>query len=106
MDPSYGVVAPRKEVWSFDLDKFAIHLDQVVSARASDDHTDSGKFFSRNVFTWALTDHAGMVQRRLVGRAEEGAVDTLISTNQKAGCEPLYAVTVPTNCRTPGIIMK
>ncbi len=74
MDPWYRVVTPRKEVRegrSFDPDEFAIHLEQVVSGRAPDDYRDPEKFFSRNVFTRALTDHTGMVLRRLAGRTED-----------------------------------
>lgn len=83
MDPWYKVVTPRKEVRegrSFNPDEFAIHLDQVVSGRAPDDYRDPEKFFSRNVFTRALTEHAGMVLRRLAGRTEGTApVLTLIT---------------------------
>jgi len=83
MDPWYRVVTPRKEVRegrSFNPDEFAIHLDQVVSGRAPDDYRDPQKFFSRNVFTRALTEHVGMVLRRLAGRTEGTApVLTLIT---------------------------
>jgi hypothetical protein len=83
MEPWYRVVTPRKEVRegrSFNPDEFAIHLDQVVSGRAPDDYRDPEKFFSRNVFTRALTEHAGMVLRRLAGRTEGTApVLTLIT---------------------------
>jgi hypothetical protein len=83
MEPWYRVVTPRKEVRegrSFNPDEFAIHLDQVVSDRAPDDYRDPEKFFSRNVFTRALTEHAGMVLRRLAGRTEGTApVLTLIT---------------------------
>lgn len=83
MDPWYKVVTPRKEVRegrSFNPDEFAIHLEQVVSGRAPDDYRDPEKFFSRNVFTRALTEHTGMVLRRLAGRTEGTApVLTLIT---------------------------
>ncbi|MDR7548301.1 MAG: DUF499 domain-containing protein, partial [Armatimonadota bacterium] len=83
MEPWYRVVTPRKEVRegrSFNPDEFAIHLEQVVSGRAPDDYRDPGKFFSRNVFTRALTEHTGMVLKRLAGRTEGTApVLTLIT---------------------------
>ncbi len=83
MEPWYRVVTPRVELRegrSFNPDEFAIHLDQVVSGRAPDDYRDPEKFFSRNVFTRALTEHAGMVLRRLAGRTEGTApVLTLIT---------------------------
>ncbi len=83
MDPWYKVVTPRKEVRegrSFNPDEFAIHLEQVVSGRAPDDYCDPEKFFSRNVFTRALTEHLCLVLRRLAGRTETTApVLTLIT---------------------------
>ena len=73
MEPWYKVVQPRKEVRdgrSFDPDEFAIHLEQVVAGTAPEDYRDPKQFFSRNVFTRALRDHAGMVLRRLAGKTE------------------------------------
>ena len=83
MDPWYKVVTPRKEVRegrSFSPDEFAIALEQVVAGTAPQDYSDPAQFFSRTCFTRALTDHSGMVLRRLAGRTENTApVLTLIS---------------------------
>src|SRR6266446_2859322 len=76
LEPWYKVAVPRKEVRegrSFNPDEFAIHLEQVVSGRGTEDYREPDKFFSRNVFTRALTDHAGMVLRRLAGKTENTA---------------------------------
>jgi len=83
MEPWYKVATPRQEVRegrSFNPDEFAIHLEQVVSGRGTEDYREPDQFFSRNVFTRALTDHAGMVLRRLAGKTENTApVLTLIT---------------------------
>ena len=83
MDPWYKVVTPRKEVRegrSFSPDEFAIALEQVVAGTAPPDYRDPAQFFSRTCFTRALTDHSGMVLRRLAGRTENTApVLTLIT---------------------------
>jgi hypothetical protein len=83
LDPWYRVAVPRKEVRegrSFNPDEFAIHLEQVVSRRGAEDYREPDKFFSRNVFTRALKDHAGMVLRRLAGKTENTApVLTLVT---------------------------
>ena len=83
MDPWYKVVTPRKEVRegrSFSPDEFAIALEQVVAGTAPQDYSDPSQFFSRTCFTRALTDHSGMVLRRLAGRTENTApVLTLIT---------------------------
>ncbi len=87
MEPWYRVVTPRAEVRegrSFNPDEFAIHLEQVVSGRAPDDYRDPEKFFSRNVFTRALTDHTKMVLRRLAGRTE-GTAPVLTLVTQFGG---------------------
>src|SRR6266480_883830 len=76
MDPWYKLVTPRKEVRegrSFNPDEFAIALEQVVAGTAPDDYRKPEEFFSRNVFTRALTDHAGIVLRRLSGKTENTA---------------------------------
>ncbi|MBM3501620.1 MAG: ATP-binding protein, partial [Armatimonadetes bacterium] len=73
MDPWYKVVTPRKEVRegrSFNPDEFAIHLEQVVDGRAPADYREPDQFFSRTYFTRALTEHTGMVLRRLAGGTE------------------------------------
>ena len=70
LDPWYRVVLPRKEVRegrSFNPDEFAIALEQIVARTAPEDYREPDKFFSRTVFTRALTEHAGMVLRRLAG---------------------------------------
>ena len=70
MEPWYRVVTLRKEVRegrSFSPDEFAIALEQVVDGTAPEDYSDPNQFFSRTCFTRALTDHTGMVLRRLTG---------------------------------------
>ena len=83
MDPWYKVVTPRPEVRegrSFSPDEFAIALEQVVAGTAPDDYRDPAQFFARTCFTRALTEHAGMVLRRLSGRTANAApVLTLIT---------------------------
>jgi len=76
MQPWYSIAIPRKEVRdgrSFNPDEFAIALEQVVAGTAPKDYTDPEEFFSRTVFTKALTDHAGMVLRRLSGETTRSA---------------------------------
>ncbi len=83
MDPWYKIVTPRKEVRegrSFNPDEFAIALEQVVAGKAPEDYRDPEKFFARTCFTRALTEHAGMVLRRLAGEtANTAPVLTLIT---------------------------
>ena len=83
MQPWYKVVTLRKEVRegrSFSPDEFAIALEQVVAGTAPQDYRDPAQFFSRTCFTRALTEHSGMVLRRLSGRTENTApVLTLIT---------------------------
>ncbi len=83
MEPWYKVVTLRKEVRegrSFSPDEFAIALEQVVAGTAPPDYSDPAQFFSRTCFTRALTEHSGMVLRRLSGRTENTApVLTLIT---------------------------
>lgn len=83
MDPWYKVVTPRKEVLegrSFDPSELAIALKQVVTGTAPEDYRDPRQFFERTVFTRALTEHAGMVLRRLAGEtADTALVLTLIT---------------------------
>jgi predicted AAA+ superfamily ATPase len=83
LEPWYKVTRPRQEIRegrSFNPDEFAIHLEQVVSERGTEDYYKPEQFFSRNVFTRALTEHAGMVLRRLAGRTENTApVLTLVT---------------------------
>ena len=71
--PWHKVVTPRQEVRegrSFSPDEFAIALEQVVAGTAPLDYRDPAQFFSRTCFTRALTDHAGMVLRRLAGETQ------------------------------------
>lgn len=83
MQAWYKTVVPRKEVRegrSFNPDEFAIALEQVVAKTAPLDYRDPVQFFSRTCFTRALSEHAGMVLRRLDGRTENTApVLTLIT---------------------------
>ncbi len=76
MEPWYKVVTPRPEVRegrSFSPDEFAIALEQVVAGTAPADYADPAQFFSRTCFTRALTDHSGMVLRRLAGETANTA---------------------------------
>jgi hypothetical protein len=76
MEAWYKIATPRKEVRegrSFNPDEFAIALEQVVSGRAPADYRDPKQFFSRTCFTRALTEHTGMVLRRLAGKTENTA---------------------------------
>jgi len=76
MEPWYRVVTARPEVRegrSFSPDEFAIALEQVVAGTAPADYTDPAQFFSRTCFTRALTDHSGMVLRRLAGQTTNTA---------------------------------
>lgn len=76
MEPWYKNTTPRAEVRegrSFNPDEFAIALEQVASGKGPDDYRDPAKFFSRTCFTRALTEHMGMVLRRLAGRTENSA---------------------------------
>ena len=76
MEPWYKIAVPRKEVRegrSFNPDEFAIALEQVVSGKAPKDYRDPEQFFSRTCFTRALTEHTGMVLRRLAGKTENTA---------------------------------
>ncbi len=83
MDPWYKVVTPRKEVRegrSFSPDEFAIALEQIVANTAPIDYREPTQFFTRTCFTRALTEHAGMVLRRLSGKTENTApVLTLVT---------------------------
>src|SRR6516165_4970516 len=83
MEPWYKVALPRVEVRegrSFNPNEFAIALEQVVAGRGPEDYRDPKKFFARTYFTRALTEHAGMVLRRLAGQtANTAPVLTLIT---------------------------
>lgn len=76
MEPWYKVATPRKEVRegrSFNPDEFAIALEQVVAGAAPEDYREPKLFFSRTCFTRALSEHIGMVLRRLAGKTENTA---------------------------------
>lgn len=76
LEPWYKVVTPRVEVSadrSFNPDEFAIALEQVVAGKAPPDYGDPAQFFARTCFTRALTEHAGMVLRRLSGETANTA---------------------------------
>jgi len=83
MEPWYKNATPRAEVRegrSFNPDEFAIALEQVAAGKGPEDYTNPSKFFSRTCFTRALTEHMGMVLRRLAGRTENSApVMTLVT---------------------------
>lgn len=83
MEPWHKMVKPRKEVRegrSFHPDEFAIHLEQVLAGTAPEDYRDPVQFFRRTCFTTALSEHAGMVLRRLAGEtANTAPVMTLIT---------------------------
>ena len=76
MKPWYRVVTARPEVRegrSFSPDEFAIALEQVVAQTAPPDYTDPAQFFARTCLTKALTEHSGMVLRRLTGQTANTA---------------------------------
>ena len=76
LEPWYRVVTPRPEVRegrSFSPDEFAIALEQVKAGTAPADYTDPAQFFARTCFTSALTNHSGMVLRRLAGQTANTA---------------------------------
>src|SRR2546422_9343636 len=76
MEPWYKITTPRTEVRegrSFNPDEFAIALEQVVAGTAPEDYRDAKKFFDRTVFTRALTEHLGLVLRRLAGETPKTA---------------------------------
>ncbi len=83
MQPWCRVARLRKEVRecrSFSPDEFAIALEQVGAGTAPPDYSDPEQFFSRTCFTHALTEHSGMVLRRLSGKTENTSpVLTLIT---------------------------
>ena len=69
-----------REGRSFSPDEFAIALEQVVAGTAPEDYRNPAQFFSRTCFTRALTEHVGMVLRRLAGEtANTAPVLTLIT---------------------------
>ena len=83
MEPWYRVVTLRKEVRegrSFSPDEFAIALEQVVDGTAPEDYRDANQFFARTCFTRALSEHTGMVLRRLTGEtARTAPVVTMVT---------------------------
>src|SRR3970040_2600915 len=90
-DPWYKITTPRKEVRegrSFNPDEFAIALEQVVAGKAPEDYRDPEKFFSRTCFTRALTEHAGMVLRRLAGETANTAPGLTLITKFGGGKTP------------------
>ena len=112
LDPWYRVVTLREEVRegrSFSPDEFAIALEQVVAGTAPVDYRDPEQFFARTCFTRALTEHAGMVLRRLSGRTESTAPVLTLMTQFGGGkthaLTSLYhlARTGPTAGGLPGI---
>jgi len=88
MEPWYKVTTPRAEVRegrSFNPDEFAIALEQVVAGKAPPDYRDPSQFFDRTVFTHALTEHLGLVLRRLAGETQNTAAVLSLITQFGAG---------------------
>jgi predicted AAA+ superfamily ATPase len=88
MDPWYKHAIPRREVRegrSFSPDEFAIALEHVVAGTAPEDYTKPEQFFSRTCFTRALTEHAGMVLRRLSGQTINTSPDLALVTQFGGG---------------------
>src|SRR5579875_1765029 len=111
MEPWYKVVTPREEVRagrSFNPDEFAIHLEQVVAGRAPADYRDPAQFFSRNVFTRALTDLVATVLRRLAGHtANAPPVLTLVTQFGGGKTHTLTALYHPSSApRRPGPVVR
>jgi len=83
MEPWYKNTMPRAEVRegrSFNPNEFAIALEQVAAKKGPDDYRNPEQFFARTCFTRALSEHMGMVLRRLSGRTENSApVMTLVT---------------------------
>jgi hypothetical protein len=83
VEPWYKLALPRVEVRegrSFNPNEFAIALEQVVAGRGPEDYQDPQKFFARTYFTRALSEHAGMVLRRLAGQRANTAPDLTLIT--------------------------
>jgi len=88
MEPWYKVALPRVEVRegrSFNPNEFAIALEQVVAGRGPEDYRHPRKFFARTYFTRALSEHAGMVLRRLAGQTANTAPDLTLITQFGGG---------------------
>ncbi len=88
MEPWYKVALPRVEVRegrSFNPNEFAIALEQVVAGRGPEDYRDPHKFFARTYFTRALSEHVGMVLRRLAGHTANTAPDLTLITQFGGG---------------------
>jgi hypothetical protein len=88
MEPWYRVATPRAEVRegrSFNPDEFAIALEQVVAGTAPEDYRDPQKFFDRTCFTRALTEHIGLVVRRLSGETQNAPADLTLITQFGGG---------------------
>lgn len=88
MDAWYRVTTPRAEVRegrSFNPDEFAIALEQVVAKTAPEDYRDPKKFFERTCFTRALSEHLGLVLRRLAGETQNAPADLTLITQFGGG---------------------
>jgi predicted AAA+ superfamily ATPase len=88
VEPWYKLALPRAEVRegrSFNPNEFAIALEQVVAGRGPEDYRDPQKFFARTYFTRALSEHAGMVLRRLAGQTANTAPDLTLITQFGGG---------------------
>jgi len=104
MQPWYKAVTPRKEVRegrSFDPSEFAIALEQVADGSAPKDYSDPMQFFNRTCFTRALTEHMGLVLRRLAGETQNTAPVMALITQFGGG--KTHTLTVLYHCvKTPG----
>jgi hypothetical protein len=88
MEPWYKVATPRAEVRegrSFNPDEFAIALEQVVGHVAPPDYRYPKQFFDRTCFTRALSDHLGLVLRRVAGQTENTPADLSLITQFGGG---------------------
>jgi hypothetical protein len=101
VEPWYKLALPRVEVRegrSFNPNEFAIALEQVVTGRGPEDYRDPQKFFARTYFTRALSEHAGMVLRRLAGQRANTAPDLTLITQFGDGKTHTFDGALP-HCR-------
>lgn len=88
MEPWYKVATPRPEVRegrSFNPDEFAIALEQVIAHTAPGDYRYPKQFFDRTCFTRALSEHLGLVLRRVAGQTENTPADLSLITQFGGG---------------------
>ena len=84
--------------------------EQIVAGTAPADYTDPAQFFSRTYFTRALTQHAGMVLRRLSGETANTAPVLTLITQFGGGkthtLTSLYPWGGKTSCGPPILMMQ